>query len=231
MSEVRITAEIRTEFGKGGARRTRRAGKIPAVLYGHGEDPQHISLRSREFVAAIKGGANTLLTLDIDGVTSLALPKAIQRDPVRDTYEHIDLLIVRRGERVTVDIPVLLSGEPAPDTLVNQDLATLSIEVEATVIPDSIVVDIQGATVSRAIHARDVALPAGSVLLTDPDALVVGFLGAPTAEQLEAELAEAEAEVGIEREPTDAEQAELAEAEAESDGEGTDGAASGDADS
>ncbi|MBA3523983.1 MAG: 50S ribosomal protein L25/general stress protein Ctc [Geodermatophilaceae bacterium] len=232
MSEVRITAEVRTEFGKGGARRTRRAGKIPAVLYGHGEDPRHISIQSREFVAAIKGGANTLLTLEFDGITALALPKAIQRDPVRDTYEHIDLLIVRRGERVTVDVPVVLTGEPAPDTLVNQDLATLSIEVEATVIPESVTIDIQGATISRAIHASDVRLPTGAVLLTDPEALVVGFLGAPTAEQLEAELAEAEAEVGIEREPTDVEQAEeAAAAEAESEGEGTDGAASGDADS
>ena len=109
--EVRIQAEPRTEFGKGGARRTRRAGKIPAVLYGHGTDPRHISLPAREFSHAIKGGANTLLTLQLDGTSELALPKAIQRHPIRGHYEHVDLLLVRRGEKVTVEVPVTLSVE------------------------------------------------------------------------------------------------------------------------
>jgi len=220
VSEVRIDAETRTEFGKGGARRTRRAGKIPAVLYGHGLDPRHLSLPAREFGQAMKGGANTLLTVGLDGGSELALPKAIQRDPIRGTVEHVDLLLVRRGERVTVEIPVTLSGEPAPDTLVNHDLQTLSVESEATNIPDGVTIDISGFDISRSILARDVRLPSGTNLLTDPEALVVGFLGAPTAEQLEAELAEAEAEAGIEHEPSDADVAEAAEAEAAGDGDG-----------
>ena len=227
MSEVRIDAETRTEFGKGGARRTRRAGKIPAVLYGHGQDPRHISLPAREFAHAMKGGANTLLTVGLDGDSELALPKAIQRDPIRGTVEHVDLLLVRRGERVTVEIRVVLTGEPAPDTLVNHDLQTLSVEAEATHIPDRVTLDISGFDVSRSILARDVRLPSGTTLLTDPEALVVGFLGAPTAEQLEAELAEAEAEAGIEHEPSDADVAEAAEAAADREGGGTDASGSG----
>ncbi len=218
MSEVRIDAEARTEFGKGGARRTRRAGKIPAVLYGHGLDPRHISLPAREFAHAMKGGTNTLLTVGLDGGSELALPKAIQRDPIRGTVEHVDLLLVRRGERVTVEIRVMLSGEPAPDTLVNHDLQTLHVEAEATHIPDGVTVNIAGFDVTRSILARDVRLPAGTTLLTDPEALVVGFLGAPTAEQMEAELAEAEAEAGIEHELTDAD----IEAAAEGEDAGTD---------
>ncbi len=120
MSEVRISAEPRTEFGKGGARRTRRAGKVPAVLYGHGEKPKHIALPAREFAAAIRhGGTNQVFDIEVsDGTRALALPKAIQRDPIKDTFEHVDLLIVRRGEKVTVDVPVILIGEAARDTLV-----------------------------------------------------------------------------------------------------------------
>jgi len=213
VSEVRIDAEARTEFGKGGARRTRRAGRIPAVLYGHGLDPRHISLPAREFAHAMKGGTNTLLTVGLDGGAELALPKAIQRDPIRGTVEHVDLLLVRRGERVTVEIRVVLTGEPAPDTLVNHDLQTLHVEAEATHIPDGVTIDISGFDVTRSILARDVRLPSGTTLLTDPEALVVGFLGAPTAEQLEAELAEAEAEAGIEHEPTDADIEAAAEGE------------------
>ena len=123
MSEVKISAEPRTEFGKGGARRTRRAGKVPAVLYGHGEKPQHIALPAREFAAAIRhGGLNQVFTIDIVGGTgtTLALPKAIQRDPIKDTYEHVDLIIVKRGEKVQVDVPVTLTGEAARNTLVVQ---------------------------------------------------------------------------------------------------------------
>lgn len=212
MSEVRIDAEIRTEFGKGGARRTRRAGKIPAVLYGHGLDPRHISLPAREFSQAMKAGANTLLTVGLDGGSELALPKAIQRDPIRGTVEHVDLILVRRGERVTVDLRVVLTGEPAPDTLVNHDLQTLTVEAEATHIPERVTVDISGYDVSRSILAGDITLPSGTTLLTDPEALVVGFLGVPTAEQLEAELADAEAEAGIEHEAAAAEIADEGEA-------------------
>jgi len=222
VSEVRISADVRTEFGKGGARRTRRAGKVPAVLYGHGLDPRHISLPAREFALAIRGGANTLLTVDFDGGSELALPKAVQRDPVRGSIEHVDLLLVRRGERVTVDIPITVTGEPVPDTLVNQDVVAITVEAEATAIPDGVEVSIQGRRVGQAILARDLPLPGGVTLVTDPEALIVGFMAAPTAEQIEAELAEAEAEAGIEHEATDA------ELEAAGEGEGEEATGTGD---
>jgi len=202
--EVRIQAEPRTEFGKGGARRTRRAGKIPAVLYGHGTDPRHIALPAREFSHAIKGGANTLLTLELDGTSELALPKAIQRHPIRGHYEHVDLLLVRRGEKVTVEIPVTLTGEAERDGLVDQQLVTLTVEAEATNIPDHVEVSIDGLTIGHNITASAVPLPAGTTLVGDPEQVVVAVLAAPTAEQLDAELADAEAEAGIEREePTE----------------------------
>ena len=199
MSEVRIPAEPRTEFGKGGARRTRRAGKIPAVLYGHGTAPRHLALPAREFGHALKGGANTLLTLQLDGAVELALPKAIQRHPIRGDYEHVDLLLVRRGEKVTVDVRVTLTGEATRDGLVDQQLITLSVEAEATNIPDHFEVSISGMQVGDHVSAGDVSLPAGTTLVSDPEQVVVAVLAAPTAEQLEAELAGAEAEAGIER--------------------------------
>jgi len=198
--EVRIQAEPRTEFDKGGARRTRRAGKIPAVLYGHGTDPRHIALPAREFGHAIKAGANTLLTLQLDGTSELALPKAIQRHPIRGNYEHVDLLLVRRGEKVTVEVPVTLTGEATRDGLVDQQLVTLTVEAEATNIPDHFEVSIEGMQVGDNVHAGAVTLPEGTTLVGDPDQVVVAVLAAPTAEQLDAEMAEAEAEAGIERE-------------------------------
>jgi large subunit ribosomal protein L25 len=202
--EVRIQAEPRTEFGKGGARRTRRAGKIPAVLYGHGTDPRHIALPAREFNHAIKGGANTLLTLQIDGGSELALPKAIQRHPIRGDYEHVDLLLVRRGEKVTVEVPVTLTGEPTREGLIDQQLITLTVEAEATNIPDHVEISIDGLTVGHNITAAAVPLPEGTTLIGDPEQVVVAVLAAPTAEELDAELADAEAEAGIERdEPTE----------------------------
>jgi large subunit ribosomal protein L25 len=202
--EVRIQAEPRTEFGKGGARRTRRAGKIPAVLYGHGTDPRHISLPAREFSHAIKGGANTLLALQLDGTSELALPKAVQRHPIRGHYEHVDLLLVRRGEKVTVEIPVTLTGEAERDGLVDQQLVTLTVEAEATNIPDHVEISIDGLTIGHNITASAVPLPDGTTLIGDPEQVVVAVLAAPTAEQLDAELADAEAEAGIEREePTE----------------------------
>jgi large subunit ribosomal protein L25 len=205
VSEVRIAAEPRTEFGKGGARRTRRAGKIPAVLYGHGLPPRHIALPAREFAHAIRGGgANILLTLELDGGSELALPKAIQRNPIRGEYEHVDLLVVRRGEKVHVEIPVTLVGEAARDTLVDQQLTTISVEAEATNIPASVEVSIAGLRVGDHVVAASIRLPGGVILLTEPEHVVVTILAAPTAEQVEAELAEAEAEAGIERElPTE----------------------------
>lgn len=187
MAEVRLIAENRTDFGKGGARRTRRAGKIPAVLYGHGSEPRHLSLPAREFTAAIKGGGNTVLTLELSDGDQLALPKAVVRHPLRDYYEHVDLLIVRRGERVTVDVPVTVVGDAAPGTLVLNDLSTLSIEAEALSIPESVEVSIEGAEAGTQVLAGQVELPAGATLVTDAEALVVAVNTAPTAEEIEAE--------------------------------------------
>jgi large subunit ribosomal protein L25 len=211
--EVRIQAEPRTEFGKGGARRTRRAGKIPAVLYGHGTAPRHIALPAREFGHAIRGGANTLLTLQLDGGSELALPKAIQRDPIKGVFEHVDLLLVRRGEKVTVEVPVQLTGEAARDGLVDQQLVTLTVEAEATNIPDHVEVSIEGLGIGDNVTASAIELPDGTTLVGDPDQVVVAVLAAPTAEQLDAELAGAEAEAGIERdEPTESGEEAPAEA-------------------
>ncbi len=201
MSEVRLIAETRTEFGKGGARRIRRAGKVPAVLYGHGTEPRHLSLSAREFAHAVKGGANTVLTLQLDGGDELALPKAVTRHPLRDYIEHVDLLLIRRGEKVTVEVPVVIEGEAASGTLVLNDLTTLSVEVEALSIPDGLTVDLTDAEAGTQILARDVPLPAGATLVTDPEALVVSVQTAPTAEQLEGETEGAEADAGVREEP------------------------------
>jgi large subunit ribosomal protein L25 len=208
VADFRLEAETRTEFGKGSARRTRRAGRVPAVLYGHGQDVVHLSLPAREFAAALRnGGSNALLTVVLDGKEQLALTKAVQRDPITRIHEHVDLLLVRRGEKTTVDVPIVVVGEVAPDTIPNHQLSTVSIEADATKLPDSIEVDVTGRSAGQNITAGDLVLPRGSTLVTDAEALVIGFLGAPTAEALEAELAEAEAEAGIERE----EHAEAAE--------------------
>ncbi|MGC1215580.1 MAG: 50S ribosomal protein L25/general stress protein Ctc [Micromonospora sp.] len=226
MSEVKISAEPRTEFGKGGARRTRRAGKVPAVLYGHGEKPKHIALPAREFAAAIrKGGANQLFAIEVsDGTQVLALPKAIQRDPIKDSFEHVDLLLVRRGEKVTVDVPVELTGEAAKDTLIVHDHDTLSVSADATKVPDHLEASIEGAEPGFQVTAADVELPAGVELAADPEMPVATVTAAPTAEQLEATLPEveeaaeeAEAEVGEEtaEAPEGAPAAEGAEAPAE----------------
>ena len=201
MADFRLEAESRTEFGKGSARRTRRAGRVPAVLYGHGQDVVHLSLPAREFAAALRnGGTNALLTVVLDGKEQLALTKAVQRDPLTRVHKHADLLVVRRGEKVTVDVRVVITGEPGPDTITNHELNTVSVEADATKLPDTIEVDVTGRTAGAGITAGQLVLPRGTTLVTDPDALVVGFLGAPTAEALEAELAELEAEAGIERE-------------------------------
>jgi large subunit ribosomal protein L25 len=173
VSEVKLTAESRTEFGKGAARRLRRAHKIPAVLYGHGTDPVHVALPGHATMLALKR-SNTLLTLDLgNGTTHLALPKDVQRNPVRGEIEHVDLVLVRRGEKVTVDVPVHVTGEPAADGLTTLELPTLSLEVEATTIPQAIEVSVEGAEVGTQIHAGQIALPAGATLAGDPDAIIV----------------------------------------------------------
>jgi large subunit ribosomal protein L25 len=190
VSEVLITAEPRTEFGKGGARRTRRAGKIPAVLYGHGTAPRHVALPAREFTMAIRAGVNTLLTVEIDGSKELALPKAIQRDPLKGTFEHVDLLLVRRGEKVTVDIPIAIIGEPFPGGRVNQELDRLTVEAEATHLPDGVEVSVEGFEVGTNITAGQIELPSGTTLTTDPEAYVVGIVAATeTAAEPAAEAA------------------------------------------
>jgi large subunit ribosomal protein L25 len=196
VSEVRIKAETRTEFGKGGARRTRRAGNVPAVLYGHGTDPQHLALPAREFAAAIRrGGINQLFTIEsADGTETLALPKAIQRDPVRDSFDHIDLLIVRRGEKVTVDVPVQITGTAAPETIVTVEQQTLSVIADATQLPDRFEVSIQGLPAGSHITAGQVALPEGTELAADPESLVVVIQGEEAAEGAPVVEAPAEAD-------------------------------------
>lgn len=213
MPEVKIQAEVRTEFGKGAARRIRRDHKVPAVLYGHGSDPVHITLPGHDLMLALKT-ANALLAVEFQGNSQLALPKAVQRDPIRGSIEHADLILVRRGEKVTVEVAVHLVGEAAPETLVVTEHATIAIEAEATNIPNSIEVSLDGLGVGSQILAKDLVLPEGSSLQLDEDVLVVNITAAQTAEELEAELAEAEAEAGIERaEP----EAMAAEAEGELD--------------
>jgi len=212
VSEVKISAEPRTEFGKGGARRTRRAGKVPAVLYGHGEKPRHIALPAREFAAAIRhGGANQLFNIEITGGggTALALPKAIQRDPIKDTFEHVDLIIVRRGEKVTVEVPVQLLGEAARDTLIVHEHDTLSILADATRLPDHLEVSIDGLAAGSQVTAADVKLPSGVELAAEPDMIVAIITAAPSEAQMEAEggaeapAAEAEEAVAAEEQPAE----------------------------
>lgn len=198
MSEVRLAAEVRTEFGKGGARRTRRAGKIPAVIYGHGADPRHVSLPAREFTHAIKrGGANVLLTLSLDGEDQLTIPKAVQRHPIRGDYEHVDLLAVRLGEKVTIDVPLILTGEIAPGGLLAQEYTVVTVEAEATHLPTEIEVSIEGMQAGGHITAGDLELPAGTTLVTEAETLLLHVATAPTAEDIEAETAEAASELGI----------------------------------
>jgi large subunit ribosomal protein L25 len=203
VSEVKISAEPRTEFGKGGARRTRRAGKVPAVLYGHGEAPKHIALPAREFAAAIRhGGINQIFNIAfVDGTQTLALPKAIQRDPVRDTFDHVDLLIVRQGEKVTVEVPVQLIGEAAKGTLIMIEHDRISINADALHLPDHLEASIEGLEAGAHVTASDVKLPVGAELAADPELMVAVISNAPTAEQLEGEAVEvAEGEAAGEEE-------------------------------
>jgi large subunit ribosomal protein L25 len=195
VSEVRLVAELRTEFGKGAARRTRRAGKIPAVLYGHGTDPKHLALPALEFAKVVREhGRNAVLTLEVGGNSSeLALTKTVTTHPLKNYIEHVDLLVVRRGEKVVVDVPVVVTGEPAAGTLVTQEASTLSVAAEALHIPEQFEVSVEGAEAGTLVLAGQVTLPRGVVLHTDPEALVVNVVVAPTAEVPE-EAAEAEAE-------------------------------------
>ena len=174
MSEVRLPAEVRSEFGKGGARRTRRAGKIPAVIYGHGADPRHVSLPAREFTNAIRhGGTNVLLTLELEGEEQLAIPKAIQRHAIKGTYDHVDLLAVRRGEKVHIDVPLTIVGDLVPGALLSQEHTSVSVEAEATHLPTEIEVSIAGKPIGTQITAADLALPRGTSLTGDPEQVLL----------------------------------------------------------
>jgi large subunit ribosomal protein L25 len=200
--EVHIAAEPRTEFGKGAARRERRAGRVPAVLYGHGSEPRHVSLPGHDVLLALRT-ANVLIRLDgLPGGSELALPKAVQRHAIRGSVEHVDLIMVRLGEKVTVEIPVTVTGELAPDGMLDQQLIQISVEAEATNIPPGIEVSIEGMDVGDTVHARDLVLPAGVTLAVEPEVLVLHVIAAPTAEQMEADLGlpEAAAETAAEGE-------------------------------
>jgi len=200
--EVRIDAEPRTEFGKGPARRTRRAGRVPAVLYGHRSEPRHVTLPGHEVLLALRT-ANVLIRLEgLPGGAQLALPKAVQRDPIKGYVEHVDLLLVRRGEKVTVDVPVTITGEIAPDGLLDQQLVQISLEAEATNIPPGIEVNVEGMTLGASVHASDLVLPRGVTLAVEPDVLVLHVIAAPTAAQMEAELGLPEVEEAAVAAPT-----------------------------
>jgi large subunit ribosomal protein L25 len=187
-AENNLTAEVRTKTGKGASRQARRDGKVPAVLYGHGTDPQHLVLPAREFAAVLRNfGTNAVLTLDIDGTEALALPKAIEIHPVRRNIQHVDLIIVRRGEKVTVEVNVLVEGDAGPDTLVNQESNTIEIESDAMSIPENLVLSVEGIAAGTQFLASQIPLPDGITLISDPDLLVVNVIPAPTADDLESE--------------------------------------------
>lgn len=192
-TDNRLDVQKRTEFGKGAARRIRRAGNVPAVVYGHGTAPMHITMPGHDTMMALKN-PNALLTLIVEGEEQLALAKDVQRDPIKPVIEHVDLVIVRRGEKVTVDVPVHLTGEAAAETVVTVEHPALQVEVEATAIPESIVIDIEGLEAGTQIHAGAIALPAGASLAGDPEALVVNISAMISQEALDAELADADAE-------------------------------------
>ncbi|WP_049557177.1 50S ribosomal protein L25/general stress protein Ctc [Nonomuraea sp. SBT364] len=202
MSEVRIAAEQRTEFGKGAARKIRRADKVPAVLYGHGIDPKHLTLPGHEVLLALRT-PNVLIRLQGEGVDELALPKGVQRDPIKGFVEHVDLLLVKRGEKVTVELPVIAVGDVNPDGLFDQQLMSIAVEAEATHIPTGVEVDVEGLEVGASITAGQLDLPEGATLIADPDTLVVQVI----AKQAEAPAEEAEGEEA-EGEPAEASAAE-----------------------
>jgi large subunit ribosomal protein L25 len=180
--EVHITAQARDEFGKGAARRIRRAGLVPAVLYGHGTETRHLKLPGHELMLALKT-PNVLLYVDgLKAGSEIALPKAVQRDPIKGFLEHVDLILVRRGEKVTVEVPLRVTGDIAPDGMLEQQLVQIPVQAEATSIPQGIDVDVEGMEVGSAVHASDLRLPRGVSLEVDPETLVLHVVAQPTAE-------------------------------------------------
>jgi large subunit ribosomal protein L25 len=224
--EHNLTAAVRTETGKGASRRARRAGQVPAVLYGHGADPQHLLLPGHELAAVLRNaGTNAVLTLDIEGKEQLALTKALDIHPIRRSVQHLDLLVIRRGEKVTVEVNVIVEGDAVPGTLVTQDTNTIEIEADAMSIPQQLTVSVEGADIGTQFTAGSIELPSGVSLISDPEMLVVNVVAAPTEEELEAEGA---GEVGEAEGEAPAEGAEGAEGEAADGGEGGESSASDD---
>lgn len=221
MSEVRIVTEPRTEFGKGAARRVRRSNRVPAVLYGHGDAPRHVSLPGHELMLALKGDANVLLTLQTEEGDQLALPRHVVRDPIKGHLEHLDLISVRRGEKVTVDVPVVLVGDPAPETLVDQQFTTLTVEAEATHLPESLEVSIEGLSAGTSITAAEVTLPQGTTLVADGESVVVQGLAVVSEAALEAELVASDEETGAGQVITETDDAADTEASDSDAAEGT----------
>ncbi|MCW2560123.1 MAG: ribosomal protein L25/ral stress protein Ctc [Mycobacterium sp.] len=211
-----LTAEVRAKTGKGASRRARRDGKVPAVLYGHGADPQHLTLQAREFAAVLRNfGTNAVLTLDIDGKEALALPKQIEIHPIRRNIQHVDLIIVRRGERVTVEINVVVEGDAGPDTLVNQESNTIEIESDAMSIPESLTLSVEGIAAGTQFLASQIPLPDGVTLISDPELLVINVIPAPTADDLESEGAGVATETADAGEAADGADEAPAEADSE----------------
>jgi large subunit ribosomal protein L25 len=212
-STNKLTADVRDKTGKGASRQARRDGKVPAVLYGHGAEPQHLELNARDFAAVLRhSGTNAVLALDINGKEQLALTKALAVHPIRRSIQHADLVIVRRGEKVTVEVNVHLEGDAASGTLVTQDATAIEIEAEALSIPEHLTVSIEGAEEGTQITAGQVELPKGVTLVSDPELLLVNIVTAPSAEELESEGGGE----SVEEQAADAEAAEAAEGEGES---------------
>ena len=187
----KIVADERTKFGKGAARKLRVLGKIPAVIYGHGTEPVHVALPAHE-IALLLRRANAVLELDVEGTTHLTLVKDVQKDPVRQIIEHIDLIVIRKGEKVQVEVAVHVTGEPAPGTTADLDAKTLLLQVEATNIPQSVTVDVEGLEDGTLIHASEITLPAGAELVSDPEMVVIG-VHLPAEEETEETTDEAAA--------------------------------------
>ncbi len=208
----KLTALVRTRTGKGASRQARRAGRVPTVLYGHGADPQHLEINAHDFAAVLRNsGTNAVLTLDIDGKEQLALTKALDIHPIRRNIQHADLLVVRRGEKVVVDVTVVVQGDAQSGTLVTQDANAIEVEAEALSIPEQLTVSVEGAEPGTQFTAGQVELPEGVNLISDPELLVVNVVEAPSAEELESEGAGEAAPAAAAGEPA----AEAAEAPAE----------------
>ena len=209
-----LTAAVRTRTGKGASRLARREGRVPVVLYGHGTDPQHLEINAREYAAVLRNsGTNAVLTLDIAGKEQLALTKQVVVHPIKRNIEHADLIVVKRGEKVTVDVNIVVEGDAASGTLVAQDTNTIQIEADVQSIPESLTVSVEGIEAGTQILAGQVELPQGVTLVTDPEVLVINVVAAPTAEDLEAEGSGEEAASG--EAAAEGEAAEEAAAESE----------------